>query len=58
MTPKKAKIKTVLIEMFHPFFFPKKAPNSTSVSLQQGPDCVADCTGKAFRWKQLLNAII
>src|SRR5215213_9901283 len=32
----------------------KKAPNSSSVSLT-GPDCVADCTGKASRWK-LLNA--
>src|SRR5215207_5294273 len=36
------------------FSSPKKAPNSSSVSLT-GPDCVADCTGKASRWK-LLNA--
>jgi len=34
--PKKAKIKSVLIEMFHPFFLPQKAPNSSSVSLQPG----------------------
>jgi hypothetical protein len=34
--PKKAKIRATLIEMFHPFFFPQKAPNSSSVSLQKG----------------------
>src|SRR5690349_17144756 len=47
-TPKKAKIRATLIVMFHPFSSPQKAPNSSLLSLQKGPDCVADCTGKAI----------
>jgi hypothetical protein len=46
--PQKAKIKSVLIEMFHPFFFPKKRQTQARYLFKQGPDCVADCTWKGF----------
>jgi len=48
MTPKKAKIKSVLIEMFTRFFFPKKRQTQARYLFNQGPDCVADCTWKGF----------
>jgi hypothetical protein len=40
------------------FLSPKKTSNQGRFLFSRGPNCVADCTGKASRWKQLLNAII
>ena len=41
-----------------PVFLPSKSAKLKVGISAIGPDCVADCTGKAIRWKQLLNAII
>jgi hypothetical protein len=41
-----------------PVFLPLKSAKLKLGISSQGPDCVADCIGKASRWKQLLNAII
>jgi hypothetical protein len=41
-----------------PVFLPLKNAKLKLGISSLGPDCVADCIGKASRWKQLLNAII
>ena len=41
-----------------PVFLPLKNAKLKLGISSLGPDCVADCIGKASRWKQLLNATI